>query len=267
MATSLSIMTFNVRGTRDDRFNTWPERSALNVRVIQQNRPDLMGLQEAQSGNLDTYAQELTDYACEPGPLSIRQTETYERLPIYWLAERFECRANGGFYLSETPDVWSLGWGANLVRAVNWVKLRCRQTGLEFIYLNTHLDHESERARVNSARLILNRLPVIREERLPVIITADFNTAPNSPVYQTFLAGGCRDTYTEAGHTDTADVNTFHDFQGESYAQEKMRMDWILFQDGADRRFTVKACDILLDAEPPVYPSDHYPVVARLESD
>jgi exonuclease III len=43
-----------------------------------------------------------------------------------------------------------------------------------------------------------------------------------------------------------------------------MRIDWILFADSAD---TLRAlsCEIIHDAQPPVYPSDHYPVVAEFE--
>lgn len=261
---AFDVMTFNVRGIHDDGINAWPNRAALNVRTIRQNRPDLIGIQEAQSGNLDTYARELTGYDCEPGPLSIRQTDRYHRLPIYWLAERFDCLANGNFYLSETPDEWSLSWGASLVRAVNWVKLRCKQTGFTFIHLNTHLDHEAKQVRLNSARLIVERLAVIREGHLPAIITGDFNALPTSKVYKAFMEAGYSDTFTEAGHSEGEGFNTFHGFKGKDYELSNVRIDWILLHDGDNLRFTVHTCDILRDAEPPVYPSDHYPVLARL---
>lgn len=262
---AFSVMTFNVRGIHDDGINAWPNRAALNVRTIQQNRPDLMGIQEAQSGNLETYAAELTGYTCEPGPLSIRQTDRYHRLPIYWRAERFECLANGGFYQSETPDEWSRSWGASLVRAANWVKLRCKQTGQVFIHLNTHLDHEVELARCNSAKLLVERLSAVREGHLPVIITGDFNALPASETYQTFIEAGYRDTFTAAGHHEGEGTSTFHGFKGKDYELSNMRIDWILLRDGDHSRFTVRACAILRDAELPLYPSDHYPVLAQLE--
>ena len=43
-----------------------------------------------------------------------------------------------------------------------------------------------------------------------------------------------------------------------------MRYDWILFADpsGALRPIS---CEIIRDAQPPFYPSDHYPVVAEFE--
>jgi endonuclease/exonuclease/phosphatase family metal-dependent hydrolase len=264
MAGILNVMTFNVRGIHDDGANGWPQRAALNVKVIRRCRPDLIGVQEAQSGNLETYAAELPEYACEPGPLSIRQTERYHRVPIYWRAERFECLGSGSFYLSETPDEWSLSWGARLVRAVNWVRLRCRETGLTFIHLNTHLDHEIEQARVNSAQLIVGCLETIREDGLPVIVTGDFNAVPTSKAYQTFINSGYRDTFTEAGHTDAEGLNTFHGFKGEDFAFSNYRIDWILVGADGAGQLNTRSCDILRDAQPPLYPSDHYPVLATL---
>lgn len=41
------------------------------------------------------------------------------------------------------------------------------------------------------------------------------------------------------------------------------RCDWILTRDGACS-FKVHSCEVLRDATPPIYPSDHYPVLAEL---
>ena len=169
----------------------------------------------------------------------------------------------GGFYLSDTPDQWSAGWGANLVRAANWVKLRCVQTGIVFIHLNTHLDHESELARVNGSRLILERLDLLHGGTLPVIVTADFNALPGSESHRAYLEHGYRDTFTENGAR--AMVNTFHGFQGPAFEGAGVRIDWILVSDGAAQRFTTRSCEVIMDAGPPIYPSDHYPVLAELD--
>jgi exonuclease III len=42
-----------------------------------------------------------------------------------------------------------------------------------------------------------------------------------------------------------------------------IRIDWILLRDGR-LRWTVAACDLLYDAEPPLYSSDHFPLLADL---
>jgi endonuclease/exonuclease/phosphatase family metal-dependent hydrolase len=104
---------------------------------------------------------------------------------------------------------------------------------------------------------------------LSVIVTGDFNCNPWSQVYRTFVAEGFIDTYRAAGHGDSAASSTFHGFRGEKYFalewgdQAFWRVDWILTRDGAQRLQTT-SCTIVRDAEPPVYASDHYPVVTEV---
>ena len=60
------IMTFNIRGAPDDDgVNIWPNRAALNVETIRRCAPDLIGFQEAQAPNLETYQHQLKDYQSE----------------------------------------------------------------------------------------------------------------------------------------------------------------------------------------------------------
>ena len=96
----------------------------------------------------------------------------------------------------------------------------------------------------------------------------DFNCNPWSSPYQTFLGQEFTDMYRAAGHGDSADSSTFHGFHGERYFalewgdQIFWRVDWLLCRDGV-RRVQPTSCTIVRDAEPPVFASDHYPVVAE----
>ncbi|HRF98947.1 MAG TPA: hypothetical protein PLZ51_27240, partial [Aggregatilineales bacterium] len=56
---------------------------------------------------------------------------------------------------------------------------------------------------------------------------------------------------------------TFHNFLGEAYPPLAVRIDWILVG-GGTKQFTTHSCDIIRDAEPPIFPSDHYPILAEL---
>lgn len=258
-----SVMSFNIRGSYHDQDgdNVWEGRAALNIATIKTYAPDIIGFQEWQQGNKASYDAHLSEYTYEMGPVSIRQTERRHHLAIYWKPERFKRVRSGGFYLSETPDEWSTGWGARLVRAVNWVHLREKGSGQEFVCLNTHFDHESDEARKHSAALIVERLQSICGETLPALVTADFNARPDHEAYRHFQQHGYRDTWVQAGHTDNP--NTFHGFKGERFSWQGARIDWILTKDGA-QRFAVQSAQIITDAEPPLYPSDHYPILANL---
>jgi exonuclease III len=141
---------------------------------------------------------------------------------------------------------------------------------------------------VQSSKVILEKIAQLRREQphLPVILTGDFNTnawwpeavAPEqddlgsneqemTAVYRLFLAKGFTDTYRAAGQADSTAAHTFHGFTGEQYEPADwhmaLRIDWILTLDGGQRVQTY-SCHIVRDAKPPLYPSDHYPVMAEL---
>jgi endonuclease/exonuclease/phosphatase family metal-dependent hydrolase len=139
--------------------------------------------------------------------------------------------------------------------------------------VNTHLDHVSERARVEGNRLILHQT----EETLanhgnpPTIVTGDFNCRPGSPAYRVFVEAGFLDTFHAAGNEDAEGVYTFHAFRGTRLSpgdtdKPTGRIDWILIRDGG-RRVEVRSHEILRDGDEAAgkYPSDHYPVLAELE--
>lgn len=183
------VMTFNLRGSyfEIDGANFWVYRADLNARTLQKYAPDIISFQEFQFGNLETYHHTLSEYAYELGLVTIDQSEFGMYNAIYWKAERFEALASGGFYLSPTPEVWSIGWDSALIRATNWIKFRDLWTHHHFLYVNTHLDHLGETARVEGSRLNVARIAQIRAD-LPVIITGDFNSRAWSPLMKTSIS-------------------------------------------------------------------------------
>lgn len=258
-------MTFNVRGSHHpDGVNVWENRAALNVATIKRYLPGLIGFQELQDGNLRAYEAELPEYEYSLGPeYEDRRPHAYNA--IFWDRSRLELVHTGGFWLSETPERFSKSWGARQVRSVNWVLLRLLPGGEGFLHLNTHLDHVSGPARREGAELVLRWLKQSGVE-VPAIMTGDFNCEPGSDTYNVFARAGFADAHLLAGNEP---ANTFHRFRGEEYRPRREgRIDWVLVRDGLGdgprRRWEVSSCEILRDADPPVYPSDHYPVAASL---
>lgn len=254
---TIKVMTFNVRGSNnDDGVNIWDKRRVLNIETIQKYAPDLIGFQEVQNGNRTAYAYTFTDYDTITGFEAWRE-KGKESNPIYWRRERFNRLDSGAFYLSETPNQRSVGWDASLERVATWVKLHDMQTATDFLLLNTHFDHRGEQARTQSAELIVRQAHRIAPH-MPHIITGDFNALPTDAPHRIYEQAGYSDTYLAAGYT--ADVNTMHRFQGRSFTATAIRIDWI-FTSG---HWHTRACQVILDADPPLYPSDHYPVLAEL---
>lgn len=255
-------MSFNVRGSQHlDGENAWKRRAPLNLRVIRSRAPDLIGFQELQGGNLRVYESGLPGYDHALGP-RYENYPPYAHNAIYWKRDELELLDTGGFWLSETPGEFSLSWESSHVRCANWTRLRHLSSGAEFVHLNTHLDHESGPARMAGASLILSRLDA---GETPILLTGDFNCGPASRTYGILAGAGFTDSHLAAGNPP---ASTFHKFQGEGYrpkvAGRETRLDWILLRDGAHAGWTVRSCDAIRDAEPPVYPSDHYPVLAEL---
>jgi endonuclease/exonuclease/phosphatase family metal-dependent hydrolase len=255
-------MTFNIRGAiYDDGANCWRQRAALNVRTIQQHAPDLIGLQEAHLENLAYYRQHLPAYVIEKG-YPYNNQEPYQYTSLLWNPARLQLHQSGGFWLSKTPDTLSGSWNTACFRSATWIIFEWLPSGQKFLQVNTHLDHVSELARQEGAHLIIEKTAQMMKTYAvsKMIITGDFNCVPGSTAYRVFQQAGFVDTFP----ADGPQAITFHAFQGLTYSpkpQESDRIDWILLH-GWDGR--ASSCEIIRDAEPPLYPSDHYPVLADI---
>ena len=269
---TIRVMSFNVRGSfRDARKkNAWRNRATLNVATIERYAPDLIGLQEAQRGNLGAYHKHLPRYAHIRGP-RYGNTIPHDFNTILFDPERLEPLDSGGFWLSETPDEYSKSWETRVARSATWALFRVPGTDLTLLHLNTHLDHVSSAARREGSRLILRKVAELLDhygEDTPVVLTGDFNCRPGTPTYRNFMEGGFVDTYLAAGNEEGTDAHTFHGFRGSRYKDARpglrpRRIDWILLKDPR-QRLRAGRHSIVRDHDGERYPSDHYPVLAEL---
>jgi endonuclease/exonuclease/phosphatase family metal-dependent hydrolase len=266
----IRVMSFNVRGSfRDARKkNAWRNRAALNVATIERYAPDVIGLQEAQRGNLSAYRKRLPRHAHIRGP-RYANAIPHDFNTILFDPERLKPRDSGGFWLSETPDEYSRSWETRVARSATWALFGVLGTDLTFLHLNTHLDHVSALARQEGSKLVVRKIVEISGRTnvdQPAIVTGDFNSRPGNKTHKTFTESGFADTYLAAGNEEGA--NTFHAFQGADYcdahpARGPRRIDWILLKDPG-KRLRVKSHRIINDADEGsgLYPSDHYPILA-----
>lgn len=258
MPETLKIMTFNIRGARkSDGANAWDRRADLNRRVIEHYAPDLIGFQEFQRENLRFYERNLSGYDWVLGP-RYENRKPHAFNAIFYRPESLELRDHGGFWLSETPGEFSLSWDTAQARSANWARFRLPNSA-EFVHFNTHLDHKSVAARRKGARLIVRQLDAMGET--PLVVTGDFNAEAGAPVYSIFAEAGFGDAHRLVGNPP---ARTFHRFRGPEFSPKRKdrewRIDWVLVRGG----WEVRSCSIIPDAEPPIFPSDHYPVMAEL---
>lgn len=256
-------MSFNIRGSFvNDGDNVWPSRAKLNYETIKKYSPDLIGFQELQKGNWETYHESLPEYEKIMGP-QYNNSEPFCYPSIFYNPAKFDIVEKGHFWLSETPKIFSSAWDTRCIRSALWTRLQYRNAPRPTILLlNTHLDHVSEQARIKGARLIIETIRTIRNENESVLITGDFNCNPGSDVHTAFLRAGYQDTYISSGNSDDEQSYVFHAFAGTRHATTH-RIDWILLLSGFSDLRAVQA-SIIRDAKEPLYPSDHYPIIADL---
>ncbi|MEX0887734.1 MAG: endonuclease/exonuclease/phosphatase family protein [Phycisphaeraceae bacterium] len=258
------VMSFNIRfAAAPDHPNDWPSRAELNVRTIRRAAPELIGFQELEAPQWDHYHRHLPGYAFHRGLPYNNDPAQPGYAAFAWNADRFELVDHGGCWLSPTPDRHGLGWDARCVRCANWLRLRERHTGRTLLHANTHLDHVGATARLEGARMIVAELQRRVTPGELVLLTGDFNAAPGSPPHRALLDAGYIDTYLAAGEVDDRRGWTFHDFTGKASA-EHGRIDWILALPNPAPPHATNA-HVIRDAEPPLYPSDHWPITVDLD--
>ena len=202
-AISLRVMSFNIRclNTDDAVENQWTNRIDRVCALIKEVQPDLLGVQEAVPQQYEDVKAGLDGYA---SIFAGRDDGTKgEGTPIFYKADRFRLVNSGHFWLSPTPNQPSIGWNASCNRIAVWAVLEDVATGKSFVYLNTHFDHVSEEARVESAKLIKETVRGIAPN-LPFVFNADFNLNDKSEGYDLLVnySYPCIDTWKAAAETE-----------------------------------------------------------------
>ena len=253
-ADPLSVMSFNIRlPAESDGVDYWETRKPLAVRMLREQQPDVIGLQELVKAQAAYLARELPQYAWFGRG---READGGgEHMGVFYRKDRLKVIESGDFWLSDTPDVaGSITWGHPHPRMVTWALFEQRSDGRRFYLFNTHLPYrdEDEAARLKGAQAIARRLATLPDD-VPVVLTGDFNTTPDSDAHAV-LAGILQDAWTTAPRVEGIDA-TFHGFTGKA----DRRIDWI-FVRGAQLESITSVTTRWNNR----YPSDHFPLVATL---
>jgi endonuclease/exonuclease/phosphatase family metal-dependent hydrolase len=255
---TLTVMTYNLKFASTNPPDAWPQRRPLMAELIEKLAPDVFGTQEGLYGQLQDLAADLS--AFQWIGMGRDGGSRGEFSAVFYRTARLEPLAFDHFWLSDTPEViGSKTWGPKLARMVTWVKFRDRQTKREFIFVNTHFDHQVQAAREKSARLIRERVAKF-DAKLPVLFVGDFNAAAGTNQAYVILTEDkfFTDTWTTARERVNEGIGTFNSFK--AIEKDGSRIDWILSRGdvAADR------IEIVTFSRDGHFPSDHCPVVAKL---
>lgn len=255
----LKIMSFNIRyDTSRDSLNSWSYRREEAGKMLNYYTPDIVGMQEVLHNQLEDIKVSLPHYtAIGVGREDGKEKGEYN--PLFFRTDRFDVLKSGNFSLSETPEkVGVKGWDAVCKRIATWAILKDKASGVEFIALNTHLDHKGEIARQESAHLLVKQITALAEGR-PFVITGDFNTAPDSDIIRLLTKEGkIKNAKLEAALTYGPEW-TFHDF-GRLPLVERVWIDYIFISPDVQ----VNKFRNITDIPDTGFLSDHNPVLTEI---
>ncbi len=268
----LCLMTFNIRyGTAADGENRWELRQPILMQVLHRYQPQILGLQEALPMQVEAIQKQFPEWQWfgkgryHGIEISSRPHESGsgESCVIFYDANRFELLAENTFWHSDYPDsAGSITWGNGLPRVTTWGLFRRKQDDKKFVVMNTHY-HWDEPYVENTSRLMMRKWREIAGD-LPTVIMGDFNLPPTSWTHALFcgeqgpedLRGRFIDCW-QALRKPEENAGTAHGFTGAG----KQRIDWIL----VTPEFAIKETEIIYHHINYRYPSDHFPVLARVQ--
>lgn len=287
----LKIMTYNVYCKNEKVKNAatgkvtdcrYETRARYIVNNIMDNEPDSIGLQEV-TPELKLFLENFEDlngrilgarYAAVGEYRDSGTDKSNEGCFIYYNKDKYQVVKSGTIWLSESAEKYSKHSESNYARIATYALLENKETGEEYVHVNTHLehDHTSEKktnsAAVSGAEQIVQLLNS-SFPNTPAVITGDFNQLKDSAPYNVFINAGFYDSR-DASQTK----NTYHNSYGigsGSTPYAAKTIDHILYNGYFNKKsYTVYDEDYSNEAKygrlklDYKYPSDHHPVVAAI---
>jgi endonuclease/exonuclease/phosphatase family metal-dependent hydrolase len=251
----LKVMSYNIRmGVAKDGTNSWEYRYPATALMLQDQMPDVFGVQEAFEFQIRFIEDNFADYESVGVGRDNGKSEG-EFMSIFWNKKTVKMVKWGTFWLSETPEKPSLGWDAACKRTATWALMKDKNTGKMFYFVNTHLDHKGKEAKRKGLDLIVSRIDEINPKGYPMVLTGDFNMKPDN-VALVGLEERMQSARKIAPKTDNNPT-----FNGWGKAKSDMVIDYIYVSG-------FSACPEYHTVNEKYgqwkYISDHYPVYAKL---
>ena len=253
----VKVISFNVRVGSENGTDPmdWPARRKSVKPLLTKENPTVIGLQEALRHQMNYIALEMEGYSSY-GLGRDDGKDAGEIMAIFWNDSQVERKRTGTFWLSEGgPEVPLKGWDASYMRTATWGEFVVRRTGQKFFFLNTHVDNDGSKAKVQSIILIKKKIEELNPNGYPVIITGDFNAELSHTMFEPFTVDSLFvDARSTAPATDTR--ATYHGF-----GKYNSKIDHI-FYSGLE---ALEYRTINRTYEGVTYISDHYPIAALFE--
>ena len=249
-------MSYNVRyGSAEDGDNSWENRRPATIAMINDQLPDVFGVQEAETDQLAYMTDNCTDYSVV-GVGRDDGKSGGEHMSVFWNTQTMKLLDWGTFWLSDTPDVPSGTWGSGTKRSTTWTLMQHKASGRKIYFVNTHLHHRVNEyeAQKKGLELIKEKIAQMNTSGYPVVLTGDFNIHPDNTALD--VLDGTMLSARETAQM-TSNINTYNAFK--STGGEIL--DYIYYSDFSSCAMFQTITKTYLDIP---YISDHYPITANL---
>lgn len=269
----IKVMSFNIRCSPcedSSSINHWSKRKQRIFKIIEKYNPDILGLQEADTGQIYDIVNRFNGYKWigkgrDDGKFAGEFTA------VLYKRDRFLLNDTYTYWLSANPSVPTKGWDAAYKRTVTIAVFLDLENESALCFFNTHFDHIGRTARIESAKLLRK---YVREYSTdyPAILTGDFNFTENSRGYKVLTSGKSDPDSTDPQMADNPLLNsqyvserlhtggniTFNAFGKKTDIENPI--DFIF----VNERVKVESHQIITWLPEGLYPSDHFPVLVKV---
>lgn len=285
---TLKVMQFNIQ-TENGATTKHDIRADMFRELIEKYQPDSIGMEEVTTN----WTAWLNSYVFNSSYAGVGEPRSAggEACPIYYRKDKFELLDYGTFWLSDTVDVvGSMFENANYPRVCTWAHLKDKSTGLEYVHINTHLDHNGKNSAADGNKVRRNQIRVALEQLLkfkdlPAVFTGDFNQAQhktngdNTPVYSCItgeteftatngelITGWFSNSRLDAEKTVPADrlatMTKYYEEGSSSYQPTREPIDYVFYTKGT---LVPLLYDTMLINKDGCMISDHLPVYCEFK--
>ena len=256
---SIDVMSYNIRlGSADDGENHWNIRKDKLKDLINYYEADFIGMQEAQKPQIEYLLENNSLYGFLGKPRD--EGENSEFSCIFYLKNKYKVLQQDTFWLSETPEKSTKSWDAAYPRIVTYGLFENIKTKKKIWVLNTHFDHVGVVARQKSAEIILKKIKQLQgKQNLPVVLTGDFNSFKTDTWMQPLV----NNLQEASSHSITKPYGGTATWNAFNFKEKPV--DQIDFIFSSKNNTVIKKFRTITDFYDFKYPSDHLPIISRIE--
>lgn len=256
--TNIKAMSFNIRlDAASDGENRWDLRKNRVAGLMQYYEPDFIGAQEVLHHQLTYLDSSLLNYSYIGVGRDDGKT-LGEYSCILYNQDKYIPLQQSTFWLAAKSDSVCMGWDAVCNRVCTYGQFKNKKTNQIVWVFNTHFDHVGKIARIESAKLILQKIKQLNVKNEPVILLGDFNLRPTEEPIQKISSemNNARDISKMVyGNSDTWNAFKFNQ-------KPNGAIDYIFLN--KNKQWVVEKFATITDSYDLKYPSDHFPVMATL---